>query len=345
MRFSEDRMPADRIFRRICGTAALALLAACGNEDGPMVKVSIPSGSSMRAATDSLSRAGVIRFGPAFRVYASMRDRDRGIKAGTYMLHKSSSWDSVLESLHAGKGILRVVTIPEGFSLVQIEPLVAARLSQPIDSVRAATRDSALLTRLDIPTPTLEGYLFPDTYIFPDGTTARAAVAAMVKRFEQVWKIEWNARLDSLHLSRNDVMSLAAIVEKEARLAPERPVIAAVYLNRLRRGMLLQADPTVQYALGKHVARVFYKDLDVDSPFNTYKYKGLPPGPIASPGQPSIEAALYPAVVPYQYFVAYPDGHHEFRVDLRGHERAKTEARKAWNALEALRRGDSARGK
>lgn len=338
-------MPAEHIVRRILCAAMVIFVTACGQEDGPLVRVSIPVGATMRGASDSLVRAGLVRWGEPFRLYASVRGTDRGIKAGTYMLHKNASWDSLLEALHAGKGILRVVTIPEGFSLAQIEPLLAARLSQPIDSVRAATRDSALLARLDIPTPTLEGYLFPDTYTFPDGTTARAAVGIMVKRFEQVWKAEWTARLDSLHLSRNDVMSLAAIVEKEARLAPERPVIAAVYLNRLRRGMLLQADPTVQYALGKHVARVFYKDLEVDSPFNTYKYKGLPPGPIASPGEASIEASLYPADVPYRFFVAYPDGHHEFRVDLNGHERAKKEARKAWNAMETIRRSDSARGK
>ena len=145
--------------------------------------------------------------------------------------------------------------------------------------------DTALLHQLDVPTPTLEGYLFPDTYIFAMGTTARAAVTTMVKRFEQVWKPEWTARLDTLHLSRNDVMALASIVEKEARVAQERPVIAAVYLNRLRHGMLLQADPTVQFVLGKHVARVYYKDLEIDSPYNTYKHKGLPPGPIASPGK------------------------------------------------------------
>ena len=171
--------------------------------------------------------------------------------------------------------------------------------------------------------PTLEGYLFPDTYIFPEGTTARAAVDAMVRRFEQVWKPEWTARLDTIHMSRNDVMSLAAIVEKEARRPEERPVIAAVYLNRLRSGMLLQADPTVQYALGRHVTRVYYKDLETDSLYNTYLHKGLPPGPIASPGKASIEAALYPANVPYEYFVAFPDGHHEFRRDLAEHEIAR----------------------
>jgi len=319
--------------------------AACGSGSGAAVRVTIPSGANMRVAGDSLAKAGVIRWPKLFRVYASLRHRDRRIRSGTYLLHRDAGWGFVLDALRAGKGIVHVVTIPEGFSLFQIEPLVASKLGAPIDSMAAAVRDTAVLHRLDIPTPTLEGYLFPDTYVFPDQTTAAEAVDAMVRRFEQVWKPEWTARLDSIHLSRNDVMALASIVEKEARLPEERPVIAAVYLNRMRDGMLLQADPTVQYALGKHLARVYYKDLEVESPYNTYKHKGLPPGPIASPGKPSIEAALYPANVPYEFFVAFPDGHHEFRRDLAGHEQAKLQARKAWDSVDVTRRGDTARTK
>jgi UPF0755 protein len=332
------------MLKRLLVTALLVGLTACGGE-GPAVRVTIPPGSSMRTAIDSLSKAGVVRYGRLFRVYASIRKSDRGIKAGTYMLHRNSSWKTVLDALRGGRGMVKVVTIPEGFSLYQIEPLLASRLGQPRDSVQAAIRDTAWLRRLDVPTPTLEGYLFPDTYIFAEGTTARAAVNTMLRRFEQVWKPEWTARLDTIRMSRNAVMSLAAIVEKEARLPAERPVIAAVYMNRLKRGMLLQADPTVQYALGKHVPRVYYKDLEVESPYNTYKHRGLPPGPIASPGKASIEAALYPANVPYEFFVAFPDGHHEFRVDLAGHERAKLEARRAWDSLEVARRADSTRTK
>jgi UPF0755 protein len=336
---------ADRPVRRLLAMAALAFAAACGNGSGPSVRVTVPPGASMRVAADSLAKAGVIRGGRLFRVYASLQGGDRGIKPGTYLLHKNSSWGSVIDALRSGKGLVAIVLVPEGFSLNQIEPLLATKLNQPRDSVAAAARDSALRKQLDVPTPTLEGYLFPDTYIFPEGTSARTAVNAMVRQFQKVWKPAWTARLDTIKMSRNEVMALAAIVEKEAKIAQERPVIAAVYLNRIKHGMLLQADPTVQYALGKHVARVFYKDLDVDSPYNTYKNKGLPPGPIASPGRASIEAALYPANVPYEYFVAFPDGHHEFRADLAGHEKAKLQARKAWDSLEIARRGDSARGK
>jgi UPF0755 protein len=324
---------------------AAAFATACGGAGGAPVRVTIPPGATMRVASDSLARAGVIHSARLFRAYAFVLRRDRGIKAGTYLLGRDAGWNVVLNDLRAGKGLVHIVTIPEGFAISQIAPLLASKLDVPIDSVQAAARDTALLHQLDVPTPTLEGYLYPDTYIFSMGTTARAAVTTMVKRFEQVWKPGWTERLDTLHLSRNDVMALASIVEKEARVPQERPVIAAVYLNRLKHGELLQADPTVQFALGKHVARVFYKDLEVDSPYNTYRHKGLPPGPIASPGRPSIEAALYPANVSYEYFVAFPDGHHEFRMDLAGHEKAKLEARKAWDSVDATHRTDTSRAK
>lgn len=333
--------------RRVRG-ALLALLAgaaACGEGHGAAVRVTIPSGATMHAAADSLARAGVIHFPTLFRVYVSLGRGDRRIRAGTYLLHRDAGWGTVLDALRGGKGIVHVVVVPEGFSLAQIEPLIESKLGQPADSVDAAVRDTALLHQLDIPTPTLEGYLFPDTYVFADHTTARAAVDAMVRRFEQVWRPEWTARLDTLHLSRNDVMTLASLVETEAKLPEERPVIAAVYLNRLRDGMLLQADPTVQYALGHHVARVYYKDLTIDSPYNTYIHKGLPPGPIASPGRASIEAALYPANVPYEFFVAFPDGHHEFHRDLASHDQAKAVAKKAWDSAAVARRANPPRTK
>ncbi|HEX2780978.1 MAG TPA: endolytic transglycosylase MltG, partial [Gemmatimonadaceae bacterium] len=229
-------------------------------------------------------------------------------------------------------GLIRTVTIPEGFAISDIAPLLARSLGVEEDSVLAAARDSTLRERLDVPTPTLEGYLFPDTYSFADGTTARSAVQTMVRRFEQVWDPAWNDRLQAMALSRHDIVTLASIVEKEAKLDAERPVIAAVYLNRLRTGMRLQADPTVQYARGEHATRLYYKDLRVDSPYNTYEHAGLPPGPIASPGKASLVAALFPASVSYRYFVAHPDGHHEFNVDYRAHERAVAQLRRERDA-------------
>ena len=317
---------------------AVALALAYRGSGTGEVRVIVPRGATLRVAADSLQKHGVIQNATAFRLYALVRRGDRSIRAGTYLFKRPVSWGHVLEDLRGGRGIEHGITIPEGWSLNQIVPQLARVLSEPVESVRVAVRDTALLHALDIPTPTLEGYLFPDTYVFPDGTTPRQAVRTMVSRFQSVWQPEWNAQLQKSAMSRNDVMALASIVEKEAKVPEERPVIAAVYLNRLKAGMLLQADPTVQYAIGHHVSRVLYKDLAIDSPYNTYRYKGLPPGPIASPGKPSIVAALFPAQVPYLFFVAYPDGHHEFTTNFAAHSIAVKNARRAWDSLAAVRR-------
>jgi UPF0755 protein len=317
---------------------ATVALVACRGAGSGRAHVIVPHGATMRVAAESLAHAGVVQSATAFRLYAMLRGRDRSIKAGTYVFQRGRSWGEVLDDLRTGKGLENSITIPEGWSLYQIVPQLARVLDAPVDSVQAAVRDPELLRAVGTPTPTLEGYLFPDTYVFPHGTTPRAAVRVMVDRFQRVWQPEWDQRLQALGMSRNDVMALASIVEKEARLPEERPVIAAVYLNRLKAKMLLQADPTVQYALGKHVARVLYKDLEIDSPYNTYKHLGLPPGPIASPGRPSIVAALNPAKVPYRYFVAYPDGHHEFTTDFARHSIAVRNARREWDSVAALRR-------
>jgi UPF0755 protein len=311
--------------------AAAVFVTACGSDSAP-ARVTIPAGATMRAAAESLQAGGVIRFPALFAGYAKARKQDRGIKAGTYLLAKSASWNSLLRALRGG-GAVTTVLIPEGFTLAQIETQLVAKLKLSGDSVAAAARDTALLRRLDVPIATVEGYLFPDTYFFPPGTSARTAISTMVRRFEQQWKPEWTRRLDTIAMSRHDLITLASIVEREARLDEERPVIAAVYTNRLRKGMLLQADPTVQYALPQYQKRLLYRHLTIDSPYNTYRRKGLPPGPIGAPGTASLRAALYPASVPYLYFVAYPDGHHEFRVTVEQHQTAARLARRAWDAL------------
>lgn len=308
---------------KIAALGFALLLAACNGPTGVAIRVIVPRGASFAVATDSLKHAGLVSYPLLFRVFARVKGDDRNIKPGTYLIKRGTPWPDILNALHGGHGLVNTITIPEGFSLQQITPLLASTLGVPVDSVNAAVRDTALRNRLDIPTPTLEGYLFPDTYAFPVGTTARQATDEMVKRFEREWKPEWSSQLLKLALNRNDIMTLASIIEKEAKRPEERPVISAVYHNRLRKRMLLQADPTVQFALGRHTARVLYKDLEIDSPYNTYKYTGLPPGPIASPGGPSIIAALFPANVSYLYFVADADGHHEFRTTLAEHDSAK----------------------
>jgi len=312
--------------------AALAagcfVLAACGQKPyGASTRVIIPRGASFAEAADSLSRANLVGWRKMFRLYARVTGGDRHIKPGTYLLRHGTPWKDIISALHGGHGLVNTITIPEGYTISQITPLLARTLKVPVESVQAAVRDTALLARLDVPNPTLEGYLFPDTYAFPLGTTASQAVREMVYDFERRWKPDWDAKAADLKINRNDLVTMASIVEREARIPEERPVIAAVYYNRLRKGMLLQADPTVQYALGHHVGRVLYKDLAVASPYNTYIHKGLPPGPVASPGVASLAAAANPANVPYLYFVASRDGHHEFRMTLQEHTSAIREVR------------------
>ncbi len=310
--------------------AGCVVLAACGQKPyGASTRVIIPRGASFADAADSLSKANLVGWRKMFRLYARVTGGDRNIKPGTYLLRHGTPWKDIIGALNGGHGLVNTITIPEGYTISQITPALARTLKVPADSVNAAVRDTALLSRLDIPNPTLEGYLFPDTYAFPLGTTARQAVHEMVYDFERRWKPEWDAKASDLKINRNDLVTMASIVEREARLPEERPVIAAVYYNRLKKGMLLQADPTVQYALGHHVGRVLYKDLAVASPYNTYVHKGLPPGPVASPGVASLAAAANPASVPYLYFVASPDGHHEFRMTLQEHTSAIREVRGA----------------
>jgi UPF0755 protein len=316
--------------RRSIAVASLAAVAACGGaSDGSVARVLVPAGATFRSVTDSLASAGLVGNPTLFRLYASARGDDRAVKPGSYEFRRGASWGSVLATLTSGGARMRSVTIPEGFDLNQIIPALAKALEVPEDSVSAAVRDTALLRRLDIPTPTLEGYLFPETYSFIPGTSAREAVERMVAEFERRWDSAWDAKLATFAMTRHDAVTLASIVEKEARKPEERPVISAVYHNRLKRRMPLQADPTVQYARGVHTARVLYKDLEIDSPYNTYRRPGLPPGPIASPGTPSIAAAVGPANVPYLFFVAAPDGHHEFRTTFEEHTRARAELRRA----------------
>jgi UPF0755 protein len=308
---------------RVLLFAAITLLAAsgCGNGDRTRVTLTIRPGSSFREAADSLASHGVIERPRLFGFYAARRGLDRNIRYGTYLIRRGASWNEVLNALQQGQGIVSRVTIPEGWPLWEILPTLSKALEVPIESLEVAVRDTLLLQRVGAPlgTETLEGYLFPDTYDFPGRSTARQAVDLMVHRFERIWKADWNARLAELKMSRHQIITLASIVEKEVRRESERPIVAAVYSNRLRIRMPLQADPTVQYAQKKRPGRVLYRDLKVDSPYNTYRRVGLPPGPIAAPGEASIKAALFPADVPYRFFVAHPDGHHEFRTTYGEH--------------------------
>lgn len=314
-----------RIGLALAAATLLGASAACGNSNREMVAVTIRMGSNFPEAAESLHVHGLVRAPVLFRRYASLMNRDRSIRYGRYIIPRGASWNDILTALEKGEGMVKRVVVPEGWAVWDIVPALADSLQVPRDSVEAAVRDTALLRRVGVPpgTRTLEGYLFPDTYDFPEGATARQAVELMVQRFERVWRPEWNNRAVTMKMTRHQIVTLASIVEKEVRKGEERPIVAAVYHNRLRRGQMLQADPTVQFALGRRrPGRVLFRDLRVDSPYNTYRRVGLPPGPIASPGAASLQATLFPSDVRYLYFVAHPDGHHEFRNTYAEHLRA-----------------------
>jgi UPF0755 protein len=318
----------------------LVLLAACGGagEEGEQVRVRIPPGSGLGAVTDTLAAHDVIQWPFAFRMYARMRGADRTLKPGTYELPQGASWSFVIDKLVSGDVVTQRFTIPEAWTAQQIAERVAALLEIPVDSVVQVFQDPASAEAFEVPGPTLEGYLYPATYEVPAGSTLPQVIRTMVQTYQRrAWTPELRARADSLGMSEREVVTLASIVEAEARVWTERDTIAAVYQNRLRRGMRLQADPTVQYALGERQSRLLYAHIDqvADNPYNTYRIAGLPPGPIGSPSREAIHATLYPADVDYLFFVARPDGTHIFTRTLNEHNAARRQIRQAMEAARA----------
>lgn len=312
--------------------AAGLLLAGCGGGgEGETVRVTIPEGSGMAAVSDSLAAHDVIGWPSGFRLYARFQGAERSVKPGVYELRQGSRWGDVLDKLVSGDVVQVRLTIPEGWTARQIAARIAEVAGAPVDSVLALVADTAAAERWDVPGPTLEGYLYPATYSFPAGTPPRRMVQALVDRYRRAWTPEMRARADSLGMSEREVVTLASIVEKEAKVWTERDTIAAVYHNRLQIGMPLQADPTVQYALGTHQSRLLYSHIDdvADNPYNTYRRRGLPPGPIASPSTGSIQATLNPADVDFLYFVARPNGTHVFTRTLAEHNAAKRASQRA----------------
>ncbi len=295
---------------------------------GDRVRVTIARGEGLSAVLKDLESQGLVRHAWTLEFFARTLGDDRKVRRGTYEFAVGTPAVQILRAMVQGDVLAVRVTIPEGFTTWQI---AGAFRAAGIDSTAmlAATRDSTLLHVWRVPTGTLEGYLFPDTYKVPFGSEAGDVVAQMLERFNSEWTPEFSRRASEIGMTRHQVLALASVVEAEARVPEERPVVSAVYHNRLRTGMRLEADPTVAYAMGGFRGRLLYKDLEIDSPYNTYKHAGLPPGPICSPGASSIRAALYPdETVTALYFVARGDGTHVFSTTLADHHAAVRAARR-----------------
>jgi peptidoglycan lytic transglycosylase G len=272
----------------------------------------------------SLQALGLVRHPQVFRWHVALRGDDARLRTGEYELKGELSLDQIADLLVSGDVVRHTVTFPEGKDLEETVALAAAA-GLDKEAFRAAVKSPSLVRDLDPEATDLEGYLFPDTYDVtrrPDA--AVVLVQRMVQRFRDALKLEAGA-LTASGRDLRDVVTLASVVEKETARGDERPRIAAVFLNRIRLGMPLQTDPTVIYALrraGRYDGNIRRADLEIDSPYNTYRYAGLPPGPIASPGLLALKAALHPEPVDDLYFVSRNDGSHYFSRTLAEHARA-----------------------
>jgi len=288
---------------------------------GSWKEVRIPKGATYREVVNILKDHGIIKRGFPLLLLGRLTMNDRKIRAGYYHLSTSMSLWSVFDTLRKGKVIQCTITIPPGSTLDTIKLRLKECGLVDDDSFQIAY-NREFLDSLNIDAPSLEGYLYPDTYTFPKGIEPKDIFRIMVQRMREKFDESLRERAEELGMTENEVLTLASIVEKEAMYDRERPLISAVYHNRLKRGMKLKADPTVLYGLKKDGRRIGYRDLRRPTPYNTYVINGLPPGPIASPSIESIRAALYPADVDYLFFVSKNDGTHYFSRTGEEHERA-----------------------
>ena len=284
--------------------------------------VEVLEGASFREVANLLAQKGLIVSPFWFRLLGKVQDAERKIKPGEYDLHTAMRPAEILNALVKGKVIQYSVLIPEGLTAQQIGKLLEeAGIAKEADIARLVA-DPAFVKSLGIEGRTLEGYLFPETYHFPRRTKPEDVLRAMVHRFREAYTPELQARAAALKMTEGEVLTLASIIEKETAQDAERPLVSAVFHNRLAKGRPLQSDPTVIYGIPNFDGRLKRAHLTKKTPFNTYMKRGLPPWPIANPGLKSIQAAVNPAPVKYLYFVSKNDGTHQFSTTIQEHNRA-----------------------
>lgn len=294
-------------------------------ENGQSITVTIPNGASSREIGEILEDNNIIRNKNIFRIYSKINKLDSKYKAGTYEINNSLSVKEISEILLSGKGFRETIrfTIPEGYEIrMIIDKLVELGLGEREEYekiLNEADFDYDFLADIDRQEAKLEGYLFPDTYEVYKDAEEKDIIDKMLKRFDEVFNDEYKKRAQELGMTIDEVVTLASIIEREAKTDEDRKLISSAFHNRLKNNMFLQSCATIQYILKERKEVLLYKDLEVQSPYNTYKNPGLPPGPIASPGLKSIEAALYPADTDYLYFFAKKDGTHVFSRTFKEH--------------------------
>ena len=295
---------------------------------GQETVVVLDRGLGVRAIAGRLKEAKVISSPGQFLFLSKLLGVEDQLQAGKYSFAPGTRPLDVLSRLTRGQATAQMVTIPEGLTIRQIARLLQTESGMDAERFIGLANDPHVCREHGVEASSLEGYLFPDTYGLYWGIPAREMIALLVSRFQHAWDDSMVRRAGGLGMSLHRVITLASMIEEEVMANEERPVISAVYHNRLKKRMLLQCDPTVLYALGGKATPLTRRDLKVDSPYNTYRHRGLPPGPISSPGKSSIMAALYPAKVDYLYFVARGDGSHHFSRTHREHVNAKNRIKK-----------------
>ncbi len=297
-----------------------------GRERGNAVyaDITVTPGMTLQEIARLLADAGVISSVDDFIFAAEFRGLAERIQAGRYVLPCGSSNQRLLRDLTENGAAALLVTLPEGATARKMASILKREIGLDSAAFMEAVRDSALLKKYGIEAPTLEGFLFPDSYHFTRNMSPAWVIDMMVRRFFEVFDDSMRARAEQLGLSLNEAVTLASIIQGEMTLKSEAPLISAVYHNRLKRGMRLQADPTIQYIIKNGPRRLYKGDLNIKSPYNTYLHKGLPPGPVCNPGKTALRAALHPADEPYLYMVARGDGSHAFNVDFESHLKDKT---------------------
>ncbi|MEP6916408.1 MAG: endolytic transglycosylase MltG, partial [Acidobacteriota bacterium] len=288
----------------------------------PEQYVEIPAGSGTATIGRRLADAGVVRDANTFRLALWLTGEGRRLQAGEYRFDRPMTVKEVIAKIARGDVFLRPITFREGLTIRQMAELYESKGFGAAAEFVAAARNPEPIRDLDPHAQDLEGYLFPDTYTLPRHSTAAQLIARMVAGFQKTLTPELRAEAAARGLSVHELVTLASIVEKETGKAEERPLVAAVYANRLKIGMGLQCDPTVIFALeraGRYAGNLTHENMQYDSPYNTYRYAGLPPGPIAAPGKAALDAAANPADVPHLYFVSRGDGSHAFASTLDEH--------------------------
>lgn len=286
------------------------------------VLLEITRGSGSWQISRTLEEKGVVSDAPTFMALALATGKARRLQAGIYVFEGAHRPLEVMDILFMGKTLRHRVTIPEGYTIFQIAHAVAQTGVMERDAFLAKARDPQTASFFGIDAPSMEGFLFPDTYFLVPRSTPLEVMAKMVGRFKQVYTQEMEERARTLGLSMREAVTLASLIEKEAKVAHEKPLVSSVFHNRLRRGIRLQSDPTAIYGIDGFTGRIRHVDLLRESPYNTYLHKGLPPGPICNPGEDSLKAALWPARSNYLYFFARGDGTHVFSATIEEHNRA-----------------------